>query len=135
MQITSSSIRKLVRANDEYAQHCERAIENAVSAADSGTPRILPRPYKQPASLWGRIKVALSGAVARRERACARLNALYSCEIEGAIGRDVNALAMFKFVKAYKACPNEWERRAMILNLRDDELKNAALKALGFQEI
>lgn len=71
--------------------------------------------YRAPVGLWGRVKVALSGATARRERACARLNTFVSsCENE--VETVFHNVAMNKFVQVYNKSNLE-QQHAMLSDL------------------
>lgn len=77
--MTISSIRALMNADDyrgtslSRPSRCAKLIHEAEQVS-SDSARVFTPTYKRVTSLWGRIKVALSGAEAKRERACARLN-------------------------------------------------------------
>lgn len=77
--MTASSIRSLINA-DRYrgtemstVSRCDDLIKDAKQVLSSSARVSVPT-YKRVTGLWGRMKVALSGATAKRERACARLN-------------------------------------------------------------
>ncbi|MYM40847.1 hypothetical protein [Duganella qianjiadongensis] len=141
------SIRNLVNAHDNCKAFYEgvtnvvntwtdngnagRGIVGVKSATVDFAPRTQPKYYRQPTSLWGRLTVALSGAAARRERACARLNTYHSKDSENPINREFSNVAMLKFIKAYDECDNRLQKSAMMQSL-DVDARAAAETALGW---
>lgn len=117
-----TSIRTLARTSADYAAYRDQWVGHAVPVTPEQSSRSQPQNYRQPATLWGRIKVALSGAAARRERACARLNTLYmAADAEGVnmVNRDFSEMAMKKFAKAFIECKDEAHKMVMMASLTE----------------
>lgn len=115
-----SSIRECVSwgYKEYFDKQCKQ--EFALITSD-GSRRPIPS-YRAPTGLWGRVKVALSGATARRERACARLNTFSANEKEATFQK----VAIDKFVQVY-AKSSDKQQASMIAMLTPD-----AWQALSF---
>ncbi|MYM40848.1 hypothetical protein [Duganella qianjiadongensis] len=136
------SIRKLSHTHDACATYATNmkfvltnlstlGIARAKPAAPQFAPRTLAKSYIPPTGLWGRITVALSGAAARRERACARLNTFYDGAQNSLVATEFSNVAMLKFIKAYDECDDRVQRSAMMQSLNAD-VRVAAETALNW---
>ncbi|MYM39468.1 hypothetical protein [Duganella qianjiadongensis] len=134
-----TSIRSYMRGevgNIDYINRKGYIVGLVQRQAQSALPKAARSPfpaYKLMTGLWGRISVALSGAAARRERACGRLNT-FSATDEGYKSPDqvkwrkaAKGIAVEKFQAIYNAS-NAKQRDEMYAKLTAsarDELEDA----------
>lgn len=130
------SIRELCNSGAEYAAVRDQYFGHNVAVEPAHASRTQPRNYRQPATLWARVKVALSFGAARRDRACARLNTLYTKpnDLQGSDAQkvavnDLSTAALKKFAKAYIDCGDQTQRMDMMASLHD-YAKEGAIEAL-----